>query len=210
MASKVDLRTFIFIDSLQPQVTSYVCTIARGYLPITRDASMIIEVAPGIAINRITDVALKRTDVSPAIQFVERAFGTLEIHHNSQAEVQQAGKEVLDHLGMKEGERLKPVVKTSEIITNISDYQAMLINRVRYGNMFLTGKTLYILEIHPAGYAAYCANEAEKASPIELINLQISGAFGRLYLAGSEAEIEEAAKAIHRAVERIDGRENKG
>lgn len=206
---KVDLRTFVFLDSLQPQLTSYICTIARGYLPITRDAAMIIEVAPGIAINRITDIAVKKTDVRPAIQFVERAYGTLEIHHTSQAEVQEAGKNVLTHLEFRETDRLKPVIMTSEIITQISDYQAMLINRVRFGNMFLAGKTLYIMEIHPAGYAAFAANEAEKASPIELIDVQFSGAFGRLYLAGSEAEIEEAAKAVHKAVSGVEGRENK-
>jgi ethanolamine utilization microcompartment shell protein EutS len=207
--AKVDLRTFVFIDSLQPQLTSYICTIARGYLPISRDAAMIIEVAPGIAINRITDIAVKKTDVRPAIQFVERAYGTLEIHHTSQSEVQEAGRNVLTHLELREADRLKPSIQTSEIITQISDYQAMLINRVRFGNMFLTGKTLYIMEVHPAGYAAFAANEAEKASPIELIDVQFSGAFGRLYLAGSEAEIEEAAKAVHKALAGIDGREGK-
>lgn len=207
--AKVDLRTFVFLDSLQPQLTGYLCTIARGYLPITRDASMIIEVAPGIAVNRITDVAVKKTAVRPAIQFVERAYGTLEFHHVDPAEVQEAGRQVLSHVGMQESERLKPVIMTSEIITHLHDYQAMLINRVRYGSMFIAGKTLYILEVHPAGYAAFAANEAEKASPITLVDVQFSGAFGRLQLAGTEAEIEEAAKAVHKALSGLDGRENK-
>ena len=206
---KVDLRTFVFIDSLQPQLTGYIATISRGYLPVTRDSSMIIEVAPGIAINRITDIAVKKTNVIPAVQFVERSYGTLEFHHGDQAEVREAGRQVLEHLELVETDRLKPVVQTSEIITNIHDYQAMLINRVRYGSMFLAGKTLYILEVHPAGYAAYAANEAEKASPITLVDVQFSGAFGRLYLAGSEAEIEEAAKAVHKALAGLQGRENK-
>jgi ethanolamine utilization microcompartment shell protein EutS len=206
---KVDLRTLVFIDSLQPQLTGYISTIARGYLPVTRDASMVIEVAPGIAINRITDVAVKKTSVIPAIQFVERAYGTLEFHHHDQAEVREAGRQVLEHLELTEKDRLKPVVMTSEIITHLHDYQAMLINRVRYGSMFIAGKTLYILEVHPAGYAAFAANEAEKASPITLVDAQFSGAFGRLYLAGSEAEIEEAAKAVHKALAGVDGRENK-
>lgn len=205
---KVDLRTYIFIDSLQPQLTSYISTIARGYLPISRDASMFVEVAPGIAINRITDVAIKKTDVRPAIQFVERAYGTLEFHHTQQAEVLEAGRHILEHLEMREADRLKPAVMTSEIITNIMDYQAMLINRVRYGSMFLAGKTLYILEVHPAGYAAYAANEAEKSSPVTLVDVQFSGAFGRLYLAGTEAEIEEAAKAVHKALNGVEGRPN--
>ncbi len=206
---KVDLRTFTFIDSLQPQLTGYISTIARGYLPITRDASMIVEVAPGIAINRITDTACKKTGVKPAIQFVERAYGTLEFHHQDQAEVQEAGRQVLSQLEMREQDRLKPVVMTSEIITHLHDYQAMLINRVRFGSIFIPGQALYILEVHPAGYAAFAANEAEKASPITLVDVQFSGAFGRLYLAGSEAEIEEAAKAVHKALSGIDGRENK-
>lgn len=205
----VELRTLIFLDSLQPQLTSYISTIARGYLPIVRDAALFVEVAPGIAINRITDVAVKKTDVRPATQFVERAYGTLEVHHPSQAEVMEASRHVLEHLGLTEQDRLRPAIKTSEIITNISDYQAMLINRTRYGSMFIPGMTLYILEVHPAGYSAFAANEAEKASPIQLIDLQFSGAFGRMQLAGSEAEIEEAAKAIHKALEGVAGRENK-
>ena len=147
MAS-VDLRTFIFLDSLQPQLTSYLCTIAKGYLPVTRDAAQLIEVSPGIAINRITDTALKKTAVRPAIQMVERAYGVLEYHHASQGEVQEAGSQVLQQLGLTKDDRLKPSIKTSEIITQISDYQAMLINRVRFGEMFLPGKTLYILEVH--------------------------------------------------------------
>ena len=208
MAS-VDLRSFIFLDSLQPQLTSYLCTIAKGYLPITRDAAMLIEVSPGIAINRITDVALKRTAVRPAIQIVERAFGVLEYHHASQAEVQEAGAQVLQQVGLTEDDRIKPEIKTSEIITQISDYQAMLINRVRFGEMFLPGKTMYILEVHPAGYALFAANEAEKASPVDLIDCRFSGAFGRLYLSGSEAEIEEAAKAVHQALDGVSGREAK-
>ena len=208
--AKVDLRTFVFIDSLQPQLTGYMATRARGYLPITYDASMFIEVAPGIAINRITDVALKRTAVRPAVQIVERAYGTLEFHHEDQAEVQEAGRQVLGTLEMREGDRLKPAVMTSEIITNIHDYQAMLINRERFGSLFLAGQTLYILEVHPAGYAAIAANEAEKASPITIIQVQPSGAFGRLYLSGTEAEIAEAAKAVTNALGAIDGRENKG
>lgn len=207
--AKIDLRTFVFLDSLQPQLTGYLATIARGYLPVTGDASMIIEVAPGIAINRITDTAVKKTGVKPAIQFVERAYGTLEFHDSDQAEVQEAGRQVLNQLEMREADRLKPVIMSSEIITHLHDYQAMLINRVRYGSMFIAGRTLYILEVHPAGYAAFAANEAEKASPITLVDVQLSGAFGRLYLSGSEAEIEEAAKAVHKALAGIEGRENK-
>ncbi len=206
----IDLRTFAFVDSLQPQLTAYICTGARGYLPLTYDASIWVEVAPGIAINRITDIACKKTACRPAIQVVERSFGLLEVHHEQQAEAIEAGRQILDQLGLKETDRLRPRIETSEIITNVSDYQLMLINRMRFGSMFLHGQTLYILEVHPAGYAALAANEAEKAADITLVEVQPFGAFGRLYLSGTEAHIEEAARAIQKTLEGIDGRENKG
>lgn len=204
----IDLRTYIFLDSLQPQLTAFICSTARGYLPITWDASLWVEVAPGIAINRITDVAIKKTQVRPSVQVVERAYGLLEVHHESQGEVLAAGKHILDHLEVKETDRLKPRILSSEIITHIDDYQAMLINRNRSGSMFLAGQTLYILEVHPAGYAVYAANEAEKASPVTLIEVRPFGAFGRLYLSGTEAVINEGAKAALKALEALDGRPN--
>lgn len=205
----IDLRTYIFIDSLQPQLTAFTCSTARGYLPITWDASLWIEIAPGIAINRITDISIKKTLVKPAVQVVERAYGLLEVHHQSQGEVLACGKHVLDYLKLKEYDRLKPVILSSDIITHIDDYQAMLINRNRQGNMFIAGQTLYILEVHPAGYVVYAANESEKAANISIVDVRPSGAFGRLYLAGTDPEIEEAKKAIHKALESIEGRENK-
>lgn len=204
----IDLRSFSFIDSLQPQLTAFMSSTCRGYFPITNNASLWIEVAPGIAINRVTDIAIKKTQVRPAVQIVERAYGVLEIHHESQAEVLEAGRHVLEHLKLKETDRLRPVVMTSEIITHIDDYQAMLINNNRNGSMFVAGQTLYVLEVHPAAYACIAANEAEKASPITLIHAQPYGAFGRLQLSGSESHIEEARKAVHKALENIEGRDN--
>lgn len=206
----VQLRTFIFLDSMQPQFASFVASTARGYLPVTGQAALYVEIAPGIAINRVTDIALKRTAVRPAVQIVERAFGLLEVHSESQAEVREAGRQILDHLEVKEKDRLQPRIMSSEIITQIDDYQAMLINRNRYGSMLIAGQTLYILEVHPAGYAVIAANEAEKASPITLIELRPFGAFGRLYLGGTEAEIHAAVNAVINTLESIDGQPNKG
>jgi ethanolamine utilization microcompartment shell protein EutS len=207
--AEIELRTFIFLDSMQPQFASYVATTARGYLPVEYQASLFVEVAPGIAINRVTDIALKANDVQPGVQVVERAYGLLEIHSDSQAEVISAGENILKSLELEEQDRLKPKVMSSQIITNIDPYQAQLINRIRYGNMLLGGDTLYILEVHPAGYATVAANEAEKASPISLIEMQMFGAYGRLYLGGTEARIEEASAAVLNALERIEGRPNK-
>jgi hypothetical protein len=156
----VQLRTYTFLDSMQPQFASFVASTARGYLPVRGQAALYVEIAPGIAINRVTDIALKKTKVRPAVQVVERAFGLLEVHDESQAEVLTAGGHILDFLQVEELDRLKPRILTSEIITGIDDYQSMLINRNRSGMMLLGGETLYILEVHPAGYAVICGRTA--------------------------------------------------
>jgi ethanolamine utilization microcompartment shell protein EutL len=205
----VELRTHVFLDTMQPQFASYVATTARGFLPVAGQASLFVEVAPGIEINRVTDIALKKNDVQPGLQVVERSFGLLEIHSDSQAEVISAGRHILSALELKEEDRLKPRVLSSQTITNVEHYQAQLINRIRYGNMLLGGQTLYILEVHPAGYATLAANEAEKAADVSLVEMQPFGAFGRLYLGGTEAAIAEAVRAVHLALEGLSGRENK-
>ncbi len=204
----VDLRTFTFIDVLQPQLASFIATVAQGYLPVEGQASLYVEVAPGIEINRLTDMALKRTRVTPGMQIVERAYGILEVHEFDQGEVRAAGGAILEGAEKKELDRLRPRVLTNEMITGTSPYHTMLINRMRHGQMILKGETLYTLEVHPAGYAMIAANEAEKAAPIEVLEVIAFGAFGRVYLGGGEAEIAEAARAAIAALEAIDGREN--
>lgn len=204
----VELRTFTYIDVMQPQFASYQATVSRGYLPVAQQAALFVEIAPGIEINRVTDVALKATGVQPGVLVVERAFGLLEVHSFDQGDVRRAGEAILDNLELTEADRLKPRIVSHQIITNVSDYQTMLINRTRYGQMLLGGQTLYILEVHPAGYAVLAANEAEKAASINLVELRNFGAFGRLYLGGTEAEIREAAAAARAALETVDGRPN--
>ena len=205
MAS-VSLRTYIFIDSLQPQLATFMGKTARGFLPVPGQASLYVEIAPGIAINRVTDVALKATQVEPALQVVERAYGLLEIHHHDQGEVLSAGRAILDHLELKEEERLKPKVATNQIIRSVEAYQTQIINRASSGMMVLPGQSLLILETEPAGYVAFAANEAEKAARIYLVNCTPYGAFGRLYLSGPEAEIDAAAAAINAALGSITGK----
>ncbi len=209
-ASAVDLRTFVYLDILQPQLASFVATVAQGYLPLERQAALFVEVAPGMSINRITDVALKGTDVRPGMQIVERAFGLLEIHSFDQGDVRAAGDAILDEIGSTESSRLEPRIVSTQIITGIEGYQAMLINRMRHGNMILQGQTLFVLEVHPAGYAAFAANEAEKAAPINLLEMVAFGAFGRLYLGGDESAIREASEAVLASLATIDGRANPG
>src|SRR4029453_11415085 len=180
---------------------------ARGFLPVPGQASLFVEIAPGIAINRVTDVALKATTVVPAIQVVERAYGLLEVHDPDQGEVRNAGAAILDHLKVAEEDRLKPKVLTNQIIRAIEPYQAQLINRNSQGMMILPGQSLFILETEPAGYVAFAANEAEKAAQIYLVSVTPYGAFGRLYLSGPEAEIDAAAEAASAALRAVTGRE---
>ncbi|MEE8591325.1 MAG: hypothetical protein V3T35_08395 [Spirochaetia bacterium] len=207
---RIDLRTYIFLDSLQYQMASLMATTSRGYYPVALQACMIIEISPGIEINRFTDIALNATNVTPGIQFVERLFGLLEVHSDSQADARQAGAAILKELGRSEEERMKPRILTSQLIKNISDHHAQLINKIRYGNMVLRGDTLYVLEIEPSGYAYFAANEAEKASHINIINVQGVGRFGRVYIAGEEAEVLVSKDIVESRLLSLPGREPEG
>jgi hypothetical protein len=206
----MELRTFTYLDVLQPQLAAFLQTVAAGFLPLERQAALMIEIAPGIAINTVTDAALKRTRVEPGMQIVERAYGLLEVHHYDQGEIRSAGQAILEKLGVTEEQRLKPRILSEQTITGIDGHHAALIDRMRHGDMITEGQTLYTLEVHPAAYAAIAANEAEKAAPIHLLEVITFGAVGRLWLGGYEAEIAEAARAIRQTLEGMSGRENKG
>jgi len=204
----IDLRTYVFLDSLQPQMASFISTVSKGYFPVAEEACAILEISPGIEINRLTDIALKATDVKPGIQIVERLFGLLEVHSDSQADVRQAGAAVLEALDLHEHDRIKPKVMTSQLIKNLSDHHCQLINKVRHGNMVLRGETLYVLEIQPAAYAYYAANEAEKASHIKIIEVVGYGSFGRVYISGDEAEVLVSKDIVESRLETLSGRDS--
>lgn len=201
-----ELRCYVFIDSLQPQFASFLGTVAQGFLPVPGQASLFVEVAPGMDIMRVTDVALKATDVRPGMMIIERMYGMLEIHSESQADVRQAGQAILDSLNLKEADRIKPEITSSEVIRNISDYHSQLINRTRHGDMIIPGQSLYVLEVAPAGYAAIAANEAEKAADINILEVRAFGSFGRVYLGGEERDIDVGYRAAEQAVQSISGR----
>jgi len=201
----IKLRTYTFLDSLQPQLASFIGKTARGFLPIPEMASLFVEIAPGIAINRVTDIALKNTTVVPAVQVVERAYGLLEVHDFDKGEVLKAGEHILRYLGLREEDRMKPRIVSNQIIRAIEPYQAQIINRNSQGMMILPGQSLFILETEPAGYVAFAANEAEKAARIFLVHVQPFGSFGRLWLSGPESEIDSAAEAAASVLEAITG-----
>ena len=202
----VDLRAYVFLDSLQPQFASFQATVSQGFLPVAGQASLMVEISPGIEINRVTDIALKSTRVTPGMQIVERLYGMLEIHSDSQADIRAAGRAILAALELREEDRKKPAVVSSQVIRRIDDYQTQLINRMRHGNMILPGQTLYILECEPAAYAALAANEAEKAAQINILEVRAFGSFGRLYLGGEERDIEVGYRAAVAAIEGVSGR----
>ncbi len=202
----VELRSYVFLDSLQPQHSAFLGTVARGFLPLPDDASLWIEISPGIEINRITDIALKSTGVRPGMQIVERLYGLLEIHSSSQADVRAAGAAILEALELKEEDRLKPRVVSSQIIRHIDPHQVQLINRMRHGHMILAGQTMYVMEVQPAAYAALAANEAEKRADLNILEVHAFGSFGRVYLGGEERDIMAGYQAAIDAIESVSGR----
>jgi hypothetical protein len=205
-----DLRSYIFLDSLQPQVASFFATVSQGFLPIAGQASLFVEISPGMEINRVTDIALKNNKVTPGMQIIERLYGMLEIHSDSQAEIRGAGAAILQAFELNENSRYKPQTFSSSVIRRIDDYHTMLINRTRHGNMILPGHSLFTMEVAPAAYAAFAANEAEKASQINILEIRAFGSFGRVYLGGEEKDIDVAATAAQQAIDSITGREMKG
>jgi hypothetical protein len=202
----VDLRSYVFLDSLQPQMAAFVGSTARGFLPLAGDASLWVEISPGVEINRITDVALKATKVRPAVQVVERLFGLLEVHSSDQAEVRAAGAAILEALDVRAEERRKPTIHSSQIIRRVDAHQTQLINRNRNGMMLIADQTLYIMEVEPAAYAVLAANEAEKAAEINIVEVRPFGSFGRVYLGGEERDIMAGYTAAVQAIEDISGR----
>jgi ethanolamine utilization microcompartment shell protein EutS len=204
--SQTQLRAYVFLDSLQPQLAAHICTTCRGYFPVPHVASLFIEIAPGMAIHRVTDVALKGTSVHPATLVVERAFGMLEVHHEDKGEVRSAGDLILKHLAAKEEDRFKPKIVSNTIIRAIEPMHAMIIDKIRFGSMIEPGKSLFILETEPAAYAVLAANEAEKAADVRLVDVTPFGAYGRLYMAGDEAEIDSAAHAATSALNALGGK----
>lgn len=202
----IKLRTYVFIDSLQPQLAVYMGTVSQGFLPVPGDACLWLEVEPGMAIHQLTDIALKATRVHLGAQVVERAFGSMVFHHRDQSDVIQAGQAVLSRLRTREQERQKCRIAWSETVRSITPDHAVLINRQdRRGSMILPGQSMFILETEPAGYIVYAANEAEKAANITLVDARAVGAFGRLTLAGKEADIDAAAHAAISAVQSLSG-----
>ncbi|MBA1148045.1 BMC domain-containing protein [Ectothiorhodospiraceae bacterium WFHF3C12] len=201
------LRTYAFIDSMQPQAAAHVAATSPGDVPVAGMSQLFIEVAPGNAIFRVADIALKAADVRPAMQIIEREFGLLEVHSKTQEEVLAAGDAVLEFLGLTEADRVKPKVASTQLITNVNAYQAQLINKWRKGTLLLPKQSMFVLEASPAAYVSLAANEAEKAADINIVEVRAVGRFGRIFVGGRESEVQSAMEAAVACLEQMEGRE---
>jgi len=200
----IELRTYVFLDSLQPQLASYMATASMGFLPVPGDSCLWMEVSPGMAVHRLSDIALKASNVRLTQQIVERAYGSMVFNHRDQSDVLEAGTRVLKHLKTTEFERHECILMWNEVIPSITADHATLINRDnRKGSMIMPGQSIFIMETDPAGYIIYAANEAEKAANVTLIEARAVGAYGRLLMAGKEADVQEASKAAAAALGRL-------
>ena len=211
MSQQVELRVYLPIPELGRQFAAYLGTPlrARGYPPIEGDHALIVEVAPGLAIERVIDLALKSVpDIEPGIHFVERQFGVLEVHSPDQALVEQAGEAILDGIGASSGDTLRPKVLYVDVIEEVTDQHAVIVNRNREASMLLPGQTLLVVEVTPALFAAVAANAAEAVAPdFTLVTVSMIGAAGRVYLAGATADIVRARDEITRVLEGVRGRD---
>lgn len=195
-----ELRAFIFIDQLQPQTLAYTATWMRGTLPRARMAAQIIEIAPGLDIEPLTDIVLKSANVRGGLLVVERQFGTLQFHAYSTAEVHAGAEAALAAMDKAKDDAAPPRILASKLVTRIEAQHAFLMNRNKRGSMVLGGDSIYLLECQPAAYAILACNEAEKAADIKVIDVRMIGANGRVYLAGSEADVRNARDAAERAL----------
>ncbi len=201
-----ELRAYCHLDRMQPQFASLFASSCRGFLAVEGMASLFVEVVPGIEINRLTDISLKATNSKPGEMIVERRYGMLEIHSFDREEILHAGQMILNELGLKEEERLAPRILSASVINRVDPYQAVIINRNSKGMLILGGDDVYLLEVTPAAYSSVAANEAEKHCNVRLVDIRFYGAAGRLYLAGSESEIQMAAQKITATLTGIKGR----
>lgn len=201
MADSFELRTYAFIDRMQRQYAAFLGSELDGDVPLAGMAELWLELSPGSEIYNLLDSAVKATEAKPGLQMVEREFGVLEIHAPAVEDVREAGQRILDACGLTIDHRIKPRVVSSSVVTKVNPYQAQQINKVRKGNLLLPGESLLVFEVEPAAYVVLAANEVEKASNTRLIHFNPFGRFGRLFVAGTEAEIGGAIQAAHGAIE---------
>src|SRR4051794_34338572 len=209
---EIELRVSLPIPDLGRQFAAYLGTPlrARGYPPMEGEHALIVEVAPGLAIERVIDLALKEVpEVEPGIHFVERQFGVLEVHSPDPAQVERAGEAILAGIGARAEDALRPQLSYVDLIEDVTDRHAVIVNRNREASMLLPGQSLLVVEVTPALFAAAAANAAEKVAPdATLVTVSMIGAAGRVYLAGTAEQVARARDEIVRVLGSVTGREH--
>jgi len=206
-----ELRVYLLIEGLRRQFAAYMGTPrrARGYPPLEGSNSLIIEVAPALAIERVIDLAIKSVpEVEPGILFVERQFGVLELHSYDLTELKRAGEAVLAGIGRSAEDQLRPRTLYSDIIEAVTDQHAVILNRMRQASMILPGESLLVYEMTPALFAAVAANEAERVAPeATLVDVQMIGAAGRVFISGETDQVTHARAHIAKVLDAVEGRD---
>jgi ethanolamine utilization microcompartment shell protein EutL len=205
-----ELRAYGIVSRMQPRYAAYEATVADGDIPLVGMAQLFIEIAPGNEIYLLADAALKATNVRPSSQVVEREFGMLSLHATDPQEVAEAGRVILERIGLREEDRLRPQVVSQNLITNVTPFQAQLVNRFRKGSLLVPQETLLVLEVTPAAYILLAANEAERAADIDVIDIRPIGRYGRLYVSGEESSVRIAHERAVEALASLGGRDAAG
>jgi ethanolamine utilization microcompartment shell protein EutS len=204
-SSGFQLRAYVFLDSLQPQLAQYMAKTNKVYDPREYDAALFLEIAPAMEIHAKIDQALKATSVRLGSMVTERVFGMMQVHAADQGEVRAAGQAVLDASNLKESDRADCEILQNKIIRSVEQDHAIAFTGLAWGQMVLAGDSVLIMEAKPAAYLSIACNEALKAADIKLIDIRVFGATGRLIMAGSESEIDSGAEAATAVLEQLNG-----
>ena len=129
----MELRGAVHLDQMQPQYAAISAMKSDGYFPVEGESAFWLEVRPGIVVNQLLDIALKRCDVTPGALMTERHYGSLEVHSSDQGQVLAAGREILSALGRRREDQPAPEVHTDEVIRKITPHHATLLNQARGG-----------------------------------------------------------------------------
>ncbi|MBF0106838.1 MAG: BMC domain-containing protein [Deltaproteobacteria bacterium] len=205
-----ELRTLIFLDSLQPQLAQYIAKENRVYDPSEYDAALFIEIAPAMEIHPLTDMALKNTKVRLGSLVTERQFGMMQVHHADQGEVKEAGSAILRETGLSENDRAEVKLLTNKVIRSVQQDHAIMFTGTTRGNMVVAGESILIMEATPAAYLAIACNEALKAAEVKLIDIKPTGATGRLLISGKESEVDSAAEAATKVLLKLNEMKKNG
>ena len=185
-------------------------TRARGYVPLEGMHSLIVEIAPALAIHRVIDLALKSVpEAEPGMLYVERQFGILELHDRwTSIASKSAGEAVLDGIGARPADQLKPQVLYTDIVDEVTDQHAVILNRNREASMILPGECL-LARGDGAGAVRRLRGQRggeRGARRLTLVDCQMIGASGRLFIAGERADLERAGHCITKVLAGLPGR----